>query len=61
MSKNLKTQWRVQWRTSRNRVWLNNGLFETRSVARLKARALRSMNGLAFGNTRVVKYIKGQK
>ena len=75
MSKNLKTQWRVQARTSRAHQWVNRGLWETRAAARVSARALRSktivwdtwnepkrvIGGYGFGNTRVIKYVKGQK
>ena len=71
MSKNLKTQWRVQVRKSRAHKWVNKGLFETRERAREQAvymRGDRARNGgtvpdtgYGFGNTRVVKYIKGAK
>jgi len=66
MSKNLKTQWRVEWRLSRKHKWRKGGLFETRSAARDKAWILRGdyvgggyvVEGVGFGNTRVVRYIK---
>ena len=68
MSKNLNTQWRVQVRKSRAHKWVNKGLFETRDAARAEALALRcgwSPNhwdlSYGFGNTRVVKYVKGAK
>jgi len=56
MSKNLKTQWRVQVRKSMAHKWVNKGLFETRCSARTSAAIWREWVG--FGNTRVVKYIK---
>ena len=68
MSKNLKTQWRVQVRRSRNHAWRNKGLFETRNAARTNAWMYREINGgsagvdrrpVGFGNTRVIKYMKG--
>ena len=69
MSKNLKTQWRVQVRKSRAHKWVNKGLFETRDAARDEASYQRTSViagydhigeyfGYGFGNTRVVKYIK---
>ena len=70
MNKNLKTQWRVQKRKSRAHKWANKGLFETRSAARLSASMHRDfhefINGrfvppAGFGNTRVIKYVKGAK
>lgn len=69
MSKNLKKQWRVECRLSRNHKWRKAGLFETRSAARADAAWLREelpiegrFNfGYGFGNTRVVPYVKGQK
>lgn len=71
MSKNLKKQWRVEYRLSRNHKWRKAGLFETRSAARDKAWILRLrgdyvgggyvVEGVGFGNTRVVPYVKGQK
>ena len=74
MSKNLKTQWRVQVRRSRAHKWVNKGLFETRSAARESAVGLRAyrivrennhmkalVDGYGFGNTRVIKYVKGAK
>ena len=59
MSKNLNTQWRVERRLSRKHKWVKAGLFETRTAARFVAASLRVM--LGFGNTRVVKYVKGAK
>ena len=60
MSKNLKTQWRVQVRKSSAHKWVNKGLFETRFSARYVAVwVYREWYG--FGNTRVVKYVKGSK
>ena len=68
MSKSLKTQWRVQVRKSRAHKWVNKGLFETRDVARIEAWGLRvgcNPNhwdlSYGFGNTRVVKYVRGAK
>ena len=67
MSKNLKTQWRVQVRRSRSHAWRNTGLFETRKDARTNAWMYREVNGgsvgvdrqpVGFGNTRIVRYIK---
>lgn len=67
MSKNLKTQWRVERRISRKHKWVKAGLFETRDAARHRAAVLRGVHrveddfapGYGFGNTRVVKYVKG--
>ena len=72
MSKNLKTQWRVQVRKSRAHKWVNKGLFETRRNARNLAYVHRMFTvvsrtatlvvcGYGFGNTRVIKYVKGAK
>ena len=71
MSKNLNTQWRVQVRKSRAHKWVNGGLYETRAVARFHAAWLREgyfwgdgkkvVGGYGFGNTRVVKFVKGSK
>lgn len=70
MSKNLNTQWRVEWRLSKKHKWRKGGLYETRSVAREKAAEVRDGEyvgggfltcGVGFGNTRVVKYVKGTK
>lgn len=62
MSKNLKIQWRVEWRLSRKHKWRKAGLFETRAVARYESILLRRFGnfgaGFGFGNTRVTKYIK---
>lgn len=73
MSKNLNTQWRVERRLSRKHKWVKAGLFETREAARHRAAVLRHPHfpiypkfgelqpGYGFGNTRVVKYVKGAK
>lgn len=71
MSKNLKTQWRVQVRKSRAHKWVNKGLYETRRRARDQAAYLRlgimrcgeTLTGSAFGigNTRVVKFVRAGK
>lgn len=68
MSKNLKTQWRVEYRKSRKHAWGKAGLFETRKAARDQAVYMRygrvrngelvPNTGWGFGNTRVTKYIK---
>lgn len=67
-----KVQWRVQYRLSRKHKWENAGLFETREDARAEASWHRLggsclVNGgvkfyvaVGFGNTRVVRYVKGQ-
>ena len=54
-----KIQWRVEARESRTKKWIRKGLFETRANARLQCEVFREWVG--FGNTRVVKYVKGQK
>lgn len=72
MSKNLKTQWRVQVRKSRAHKWVNKGLFETRESARDNAKFKRdeahyevnnqrAFPAYGFGNTRVVRYVRGAK
>lgn len=69
MSKNLKTQWRVQVRKSRAHKWVNKGLFETRRRARQIGEQMRWRHpigdvfvpGYGFGNTRVVKYVRAGK
>jgi hypothetical protein len=71
MTASTKIQWRVQVRKSRTHVWKNKGLFETRRRARDQAVYLRdgimrcgeTLTGTAygFGNTRVVRYVKGAK
>ncbi len=62
MSTNTEKQWRVQVRKSRNHVWKNKGLFETREVARLQAwRCREAADGYGFGNTRVIPYVKAKK
>lgn len=71
MSKNLKTQWRVQVRKSRAHKWVNKGLYETRFMARHTCWIYREIDGSAglaadvppvgFGNTRVVKYVRAGK
>ena len=65
MTASTKIQWRVQVRKSRAHKWVNKGLFETRSVARGRASSLREQwadgpcSGQIYGNTRVVRYVKG--
>lgn len=65
MTSSTKIQWRVQVRKSRAHKWVNKGLFETRSVARERASDLRAWwadgpcSGQVYGNTRVVRYVKG--
>lgn len=70
MSKNLKTQWRVQTKSVKTGNWRNRGLFETRAAARRSATLYREcmvwesgrfVNPFGFGNIRVIKYVKGQK
>lgn len=66
-----KIQWRVQVRKSRAHKWVNKGLYETRERARDQAEYMREgrmcmgivvpNTGFGFGNTRVVRYVKGQK
>lgn len=64
--------WRVEYRTKRTNKWKKAGLFETRERARDEARYYRDGYGYAgdgsghffgygFGNTRVIKYVKGRK
>ena len=51
--------WRVQIRQSRESKWENiSGLFETRSSARKNQYLQRSQRN-GWGNTRVIKYVKG--
>jgi hypothetical protein len=63
MTASTKIQWRVQYRKSRSHKWVNAGLFETRKNAREAATWLRFYGnhdiGYGFGNTRVVRYVKG--
>lgn len=67
-----KVMWRVQVRKSRNHVWKNGGLYETRDVARRTAVSLReegwlircgegygALGGYGFGNTRVIRHVRG--
>lgn len=71
MTSATKVQWRVQVRVSRNHKWCDRGLFETRKDARAQAAYLRigrvrnrvvmTETGFGFGNTRVTRYVKGQK
>lgn len=67
MSKATDQQWRVQVRAGRNKPWKNKGLWETREDARLAAKTERRYGingkyiGYGFGNTRVVRYVKGEK
>lgn len=67
MSKNLKTQWRVQTKNASTGKWTNRGLFETRRMARISCKLYREClhlvdkrfsSAFGLGNTRVVKYIK---
>lgn len=66
---NTKTLWRVQVRVNRNFKWKNKGLYETREAARYEAAWLREYRsvgeyyelGYGFGNTRVVRHIRGEK
>ena len=66
---NTDISWRVQVRKSRDHKWQNKGLFETRDAARYEAGCLRDgycgptgfHDGLGYGNTRVVRHVKGQK
>lgn len=66
------TMWRVEYRTKRANKWKKAGLFETRERAREEARYYRDgygpaeegsdhFSGYGFGNTRVVKFVKGKK
>jgi len=72
MTASTKIQWRVQVRKSRAHKWVNKGLFETRQVARDAASLFRDSSTVTdtgnsrswvppyrFGNTRVVRYVKG--
>lgn len=70
MTSSTGVQWRVQTRKSKAHKWVNKGLFETRDAARLSARLHRSCycyEGAArveprgFGNTRIVRYVRGEK
>ena len=74
MTASTSIQWRVQVRKSRAHKWVNKGLFETRKTARHHAVLHRSAIfvkhtrvwvgpgcGVGFGNTRVVRYVKGLK
>lgn len=71
--KSTEILWQIQFRTGRDRPWRNRaGLFETRMHAREVAKILRDWtytgagempanHGYGFGNTRVIKYVKGRK
>lgn len=67
MTASTKIQWRVQVRKSRAHKWVNKDLFETRATAREDAAEKREWDynpgqgwhGYGFGNTRVVRYVKG--
>lgn len=60
MTAATKVQWRIQSRKSRDHAWKNvSGLYETRSSARFWQQGVRASVG--FGNTRVVRYVKGEK
>jgi len=65
-----KVMWRVQVRNSRSEKWRTHGQYETRETARHVAAVYRAgMSGkrktlippLGFGNTRVVRHIRGEK
>lgn len=67
-----KVLWRVQVRISRAHKWKNKGLFETRNSARAQSCILRAghyfaddliteQQGYGFGNTRVVRHVRGQR
>lgn len=69
---NTRKQWRVQVKAKTGN-WINKGLYETRKDARARCRDLRgemrlhgggliyTRGAYGFGNTRVVRYIKGVK
>lgn len=69
MTASTKIQWRVQVRKSRVHKWVNKGLYETRRNAREVCSLIRGFDHIApdhkwsppygFGNTRVVRYLKG--
>jgi hypothetical protein len=68
MTAATQIRWRVQVRKSRAHKWRNaSGLYETRRDAREDAVSMRDAivsgtnNTVGFGNTRVVRYVKGQK
>ncbi len=52
-----KVMWRVEARLRREGKWASRGTFETRDRARFKATIWRMTVG--FGNTRVVRVVKG--
>ena len=55
-----KTKWRIQARANRKAKWKNvSGLYETRETARWWQRGTRKAFG--FGNTRIVKHVRGEK
>jgi hypothetical protein len=65
-----KVMWRVQVRKSRQHKWTSKGLYETRESARDAAGTYRMFGTrqseawiprYGFGNTRVLKYIRGEK
>lgn len=68
-----KKLWRVQVRIGRGRAWKNKGLYETRADARYVATILRNFPdmssispifegmGYGFGNTRILRHIRGEK
>lgn len=57
-----KVMWRTQYRLARDKPWKNAGLFETRANARDDAAWMRTEGrSVGFGNTRVVRFVKGEK
>jgi hypothetical protein len=64
-----RVKWRIQVRKGKGLVWRNRGLYETRSAARYVATYMRDMHivdgvvsyGYGFGNTRVIRHIRGEK
>lgn len=72
MTAATKVQWRVQVRLEGSKRWLNKGLYETREAARERAKVYREhftterdtgheYEPFGFGNTRIRRYVKGEK
>jgi hypothetical protein len=68
MTASTKVLWRVEIRLTKTAKWKKLGLWETRSNARLSALMHRNcyryeqgkrLPPVGFGNTRVVRYVKG--
>lgn len=64
-----KVMWRVMVRKARGLRWERRGLYETREAARHMAAYMRDVHtldftvfsGYGFGNTKVVRFVRGEK